>query len=65
MEGMLWPQIYLWLSAGYEVNLYEHPDVVDNTLKPIIERGGIEVIARNMLVRNYNFQQVVKRDLSK
>jgi len=31
-------------QVGYEVNLYEHPDVADN-LKPIIEKGGINLIA--------------------
>ena len=31
--------------VGYEVNLYEYPDYADN-LKPIIERGGIEIISR-------------------
>ena len=30
-------------QVGYEVNLYEHPDVADN-LKPIIEKGGINLI---------------------
>ena len=33
-------------QLGYEVNLYEHPDVADN-LKPIIEKGGIDVITPN------------------
>ncbi len=31
--------------VGYEVNLYEYPDYADN-LKPIIEKGGIEMISR-------------------
>lgn len=31
-------------QIGYDVNLYEHPDVADN-LKPIIEKGGINLIA--------------------
>ncbi|OFW49313.1 MAG: hypothetical protein A2163_04920 [Actinobacteria bacterium RBG_13_35_12] len=31
--------------VGYEINLYEYPDYADN-LKPIIERGGIEIISR-------------------
>ncbi len=31
--------------VGYEVNLYEYPDYADN-LKPIIEKGGIEIISR-------------------
>ena len=31
-------------QVGYEVNLYEHPAVADN-LKPIIEKGGINLIA--------------------
>lgn len=31
-------------QVGYEVNLYEHPAVVDN-LKQIIEKGGINLIA--------------------
>jgi len=31
--------------VGYEVNLYEYPDFSDN-LKPIIEKGGIEIISR-------------------
>jgi len=30
--------------VGYEINLYEYPDYADN-LKPIIERGGIEIIS--------------------
>ena len=34
-------------QLGYEVNLYEHPDVADN-LKPIIETGGINVIVPNL-----------------
>ena len=31
--------------VGYEINLYEYPDYAGN-LKPIIERGGIEIISR-------------------
>ena len=31
-------------QVGYQVNLYEHPDVAAN-LDPIIEKGGINVIA--------------------
>jgi len=31
-------------QVGYEVNLYEHPAVANN-LKPIIEKGGINLIA--------------------
>jgi len=30
--------------VGYEINLYEYPDYAAN-LKPIIERGGIEIIS--------------------
>ena len=31
--------------AGYQVNLYEHPDVAQN-LEPIQEKGGIDIIAQ-------------------
>ena len=34
-------------QLGYEVNLYEHPDVADN-LKPVTDTGGIEVIVPNL-----------------
>ena len=34
-------------QLGYEVNLYEHPDVAEN-LRPIIEKGGINVIVPNL-----------------
>jgi len=30
--------------VGYEINLYEYPDYAEN-LKPIIEKGGIEIIS--------------------
>ncbi len=30
-------------QVGYDVNLYEHPDMADN-LKPIIEKGGINLV---------------------
>jgi len=32
--------------VGYHVNVYELPEFYNDNLKPIIERGGIEVIAR-------------------
>jgi opine dehydrogenase len=31
--------------VGYETNLYEYPDYTEN-LKPITEKGGIEMISR-------------------
>ena len=31
-------------QMGYQINLYEHPNVAEN-LNPIIEKGGIDVIA--------------------
>ncbi|MDH5364704.1 MAG: NAD/NADP octopine/nopaline dehydrogenase family protein [Dehalococcoidia bacterium] len=38
--------------VGYEVNLYEIPEFADN-IKPIIEKGGINVIARRPPAEEY------------
>ena len=34
-------------QLGYKVNLYEHPNVANN-LKPIIEKGGIDIVVPNL-----------------